>query len=802
MFKKYSNKDLIILFIDEEMKGGKNMSKMQREFLLKGLGCANCAAKMERRIEKMQGVTHVSISFATKKLILEWDTYELEEMKQKIKEIVQKIEPHVQVIDKSKKQKLVKNKSDDEEDGQGSCCGESHGHVEHIHEDCCENTHGHRENRHEGCCGEPRGHEEHIHEGCCGESHGHKEHAHEDHGEHTHEHGDMNKSEIITLASGAILFFIAIIGKFSFFTELSLYVVSYLLIGKEVLWKAIRNIFRGEFLDENFLMTIAGISAFAIKEFPEAVAVMLFFRVGEFFEGVAVNRSRKSIEALLDIRPDFANLKTNSGVVKVSPEEVIIGQEIIVKPGEKIPLDGKVVTGASMLDTSVLTGESVPRKVQVGDEVFSGAINQNGVLIVEVTRGFGESTVSKILELVEKASSKKAQTEKFITKFARYYTPSVVFGALMLAIIPPFFIEGATFTEWIYRAAIFLVVSCPCALVISIPLGFFGGIGGASKNGILIKGGNYLEALNKVDTVVFDKTGTITKGVFKVTKKITTKSFNEEDLIYYGAYAEYYSNHPIALSIRKNYDGKIKEEIMKDYEEISGHGVKVLVDGKLVLAGNKKLMEKYHIDYKEIDTLGTTVYIAVDGEYAGAMIISDEIKEDSLEGIKKLKKLGIKKLVMLTGDHKKVAEGIAKKIGINEVYAELLPHEKVEKLEVLKNSMKENIVFIGDGINDAPVLARADIGVAMGGLGSDAAIEAADVVLMTDEISKMAMAIQVAKRTKKIVWQNIIFSLGIKGIVMVLGAAGMANLWEAVFADVGVALIAILNSMRVMNYKA
>ncbi|MCT4621843.1 MAG: heavy metal translocating P-type ATPase [Marinisporobacter sp.] len=746
---------------------------MQREFLLEGLGCANCAAKMERRIEKIQGVTHVSISFATKKLTIEWNTYELEEMKQKIKEIVQKIEPHVQVIDGSKKKKIVKNKRDHEENGKGSCCEESHGH-DHGHEGCCGKTHEH----------------DHGHEECCGGSHG-----------HNHDHGDLNKSEIITLASGAILFFIAIVGKFSFYTELSLYVVSYLLIGKEVLWQAIKNIFKGEFLDENFLMTIAGISAFAIKEFPEAVAVMLFFRVGEFFEGVAVNRSRKSIEVLLDIRPDFANLKTEKGVVKVSPEDVMIGQEIVVKPGEKIPLDGKVVTGKSMLDTSVLTGESVPRKVQVGDDIFSGAINQNGVLTIEVTKGFGESTVSKILELVEKASSKKAQTEKFITKFARYYTPSVVFVALMLAIIPPIFIEGAMLTEWIYRAAIFLVVSCPCALVISIPLGFFGGIGAASKNGILIKGGNYLEALNKVEAVVFDKTGTITKGIFEVTKINTAKDFKEEDLIYYAAYAEYYSNHPIAVSIRKSYDGEIKEEMMKDYEEISGHGVRVMVDGKVVLAGNKKLMEKYHIDYKEIDTLGTIIYIAVDDKYAGAIIISDEIKEDSLEGIKQLKKLGIKKLVMLTGDHKKVAEGIAKEIGIDEVHAELLPHEKVEKLEVLQKSIKGNMAFIGDGINDAPVLARADIGVAMGGLGSDAAIEAADVVLMTDEISKMAMAIEVANRTRKIVWQNIIFSLGIKGIVMVLGAAGMANLWEAVFADVGVALIAILNSMRVMNNK-
>ncbi|WP_255547791.1 heavy metal translocating P-type ATPase [Crassaminicella indica] len=730
------------------------MNKIQREFLLEGLGCANCAAKIERRIKKIQKITHADINFATKKLTIESDAYELEETIKEIKEIIKKIEPHVQVVDKGKKECFLDK------------------------------------NNHYGANGD-----------CCGHNHAHDDQSNGSSGEHYHEHENFNKKEVIALTSGAVLFFIAIIFQFNFWIELLLYVVSYLLIGKDVLLKAIRNIFRGEFLDENFLMTIAGISAFVMKEFPEAVAVMLFFRVGEIFEGAAVNRSRKSIEALLDIRPDFANLKTKDGIFKVSPDEVNIGQDIIVKPGEKIPLDGKVVAGASMIDTSILTGEAIPRKVQVGDEVFSGAINKNGVLTVEVTKGFRESTVSKILELVERASSRKAQTEKFITKFARYYTPSVVFVALMLAVIPPLFITGATFAQWIYRAAIFLVVSCPCALVISIPLGFFGGIGAASKNGILIKGGNYLEALNKVDAVVFDKTGTITKGVFNVTKKIAVNEFEEDEIIYYAAYAEYYSNHPIAVSIRKSYKGKIQEELMKDYEEISGHGVKVIVDGKVVLAGNKKLMKKYDIDYKEIDELGTIVHIAVDEKYAGAIIISDEIKEDSAKGIEQLMKLGVKRFVMLTGDHKKAAEGIAKEVGIDEVYAELLPHEKVEKLEAIQKSMKGNIVFIGDGINDAPVLARADIGVAMGGLGSDAAIEAADVVLMTDEISKMATAIRVAKRTRKIVWQNIIFSLGVKGIVMVLGVAGMANLWGAVFADVGVALIAILNAMRVMKDK-
>lgn len=698
---------------------------MQKEFLLEGLGCAGCAAKMEKEIKEIKGISHASISFATKKLIIESGSYE-EEILSKIKQIVQKIEPHVQVIDENK---------------------------EHNH--------------------------------------------------HDHHHKEWDKEEMTIFFIGLGFFLAAVVFQFGFWTELILYLISYMLIGKEILLGAGRNLLKGQLLDENFLMSIASMSAFFIKEFPEAVAVMLFFKIGEFFETLAVNRSRKSIESLLDIRPDFANLKMKNTIKKVSPEQVKIGEIILVKPGEKIPLDGKVIDGASMIDTSILTGETVPRKVKIGDEVFSGAINKNGLLTVVVTKGFRESTVSKILELVEKASNKKAKTEKFITKFSRFYTPAVVASAVFLAVIPPIIIEGATFSEWIYRAAIFLVVSCPCALVISIPLGFFGGIGGASKNGILIKGGNYLEALNKVDTIIFDKTGTLTKGVFKVTKINAVNHLVEDELLKYAAYAEYYSNHPIATSIRNFYGKKIDEKGIKNYEEIAGYGIKAVVEGKKILVGNYKLMKSNHIDYEGVYTTGTIVHIAIDGKYEGYMVISDEMKEDTMEGIKELKKLGIKNIVMLTGDHKNVAERIAKELGIDQVYAELLPHQKVEKLEQIqtRKNTKENVIFVGDGINDAPVLARADVGVAMGGLGSDAAIEAADVVLMTDEISKLSIAMKIAKRTRKIVWQNILFSLGVKGIVLILGAAGMATMWEAVFADVGVAVIAILNAMRVMHQK-
>jgi Cd2+/Zn2+-exporting ATPase len=617
------------------------------------------------------------------------------------------------------------------------------------------------------------------------------------------EDGGIDKKEIARLGIGALLFVVGIIFKFPFWAELSIFLISYILVGGEVVLKAAKNIARGQVFDENFLMGVATIGAFAIREFPEGVAVMLFYQVGELFQDIAVNRSRRSIKALMDIRPDYANLKIGDEEKTVSPEEVKIGDIIIIKPGERVPLDGKVIEGKSMMDTSALTGESVPREVEAGNDVLSGFINKNGLLTVEVTKEFGESTVAKILDLVQNASSKKAPTENFITKFARYYTPIVVFAALALAVIPPLVIPGATFSDWIYRALVFLVISCPCALVISIPLGFFGGIGGASKNGILVKGSNYLEALNTVDTVVFDKTGTLTKGVFKVTRVMDYDATPDMTLLEAAAYAESYSNHPIAQSILKAYDKEVNKNEIESYDEISGHGIKVKARDHVILAGNAKLMKKEDIVYEEIDAAGTVVHVAIDGKYAGLIVISDEVKDDAPKAMKALKEIGIKKLVMLTGDSKSVGTKVGQSLGLDEVHAELLPHQKVEKLEELDKmkSPKGKLVFVGDGINDAPVLARADIGVAMGGLGSDAAIEAADVVLMTDEPTKLVSAIKIARRTRMIVWQNIIFALAVKGVVLLLGAGGIATMWEAVFADVGVAVIAILNAMRVMKVK-
>ncbi|NLY43029.1 MAG: cadmium-translocating P-type ATPase [Clostridiaceae bacterium] len=622
--------------------------------------------------------------------------------------------------------------------------------------------------------------------------------------ERSHEHDsalDKQKLKLIILGIGAALFLAASLLKLPFNAKLFLFFLSYILVGSEVLLKASKNILRGQVFDENFLMSIATMGAFAIGEYSEGVAVMLFYQIGEFFQDIAINRSRKSIAELMDIRPDYANIKTGEEIKKVSPALVSIGDIIVVKPGEKVPLDGKVIEGKSLLDTSALTGESVPRKVEPGSEVLSGSINKEGLLTVEVTKEFGDSTVSKILDLVQNASSKKAPTEKFITKFAKYYTPVVVFAAAALAVIPPLFVPGATFAEWLNRALVFLVISCPCALVISIPLGFFGGIGGASRNGILVKGSNYLEALNNVEIVVFDKTGTLTKGVFKVTDIIPKNPITDAELLEYAAYAESYSDHPIALSIRDAYGKKIDKTQISDYTEIPGHGIKASVRGKTILAGNDKLMHKENIPFEKKDVLGTVIHIAIDGSYAGYIIISDELKEDSQLAVKALKETGVKKVVMLTGDSKAISEKIGKKISLDGVHAELLPHQKVEKLELLdkQKSPKGKLVFVGDGINDAPVLARADIGIAMGGMGSDAAIEAADIILMTDEPSKLVRAIKIANRTRAIVWQNIIFALAVKGIVLLLGVAGIATMWEAVFADVGVALLAIFNAMRVMK---
>lgn len=604
-----------------------------------------------------------------------------------------------------------------------------------------------------------------------------------------------------TLIGGAVLFIVAMLVKGPLWLEFSLFFLSYLLVGGNVVLKAI--IAKGQVFDENFLMSVATIGAFAIGEFPEGVAVMLFYQVGELFQRLAVNRSRRSITALMDIRPDYANLKDGEQIRRVAPEEVGIGDLILVKPGEKVPLDGVVTEGRSSLDTSALTGESLPRDAEPGSEVLSGSINKNGVLTMAVSKEFGDSTISKILDLVQNATSKKAATENFITKFARYYTPIVVFAAVALALLPPLVVPGASFSEWISRALVFLVVSCPCALVISIPLSFFGGIGGASRNGILIKGSNFLEALNSVDTFVFDKTGTLTKGVFKVTQIKSEGTMAENELLDCAAHAEGYSNHPIAFSIQKAYGKEIDKNRIAALEEIPGQGLRVKIDCKPVLAGNRKLMDAEGILCSGACVQGTTVHLAVDGIYEGYILISDEIKEDSRQAVAELRKMGMKRLIMLTGDSKTVGDQVGKDIGLDAVYADLLPQQKVEMLEMLKskNASKGKLAFVGDGINDAPVLARADVGIAMGGLGSDAAIEAADVVLMTDEPSKLPMAIRIARKTHRIVWQNIIFALGVKVVILILGALGIANMWAAVFGDVGVAVIAILNAMRALRVE-
>ena len=611
------------------------------------------------------------------------------------------------------------------------------------------------------------------------------------------------KNKLIQIIISLIIFLIAFLVPFKQeIINTILFVISYLIVGFEILWKAIRNILRGKVFDENFLMAIASVGAFAIGEYSEGTAVMLFYQVGELFQDYAVDKSRKSIASLMDIRPDVAFVKRDGKIEKVSPEEVKIGETIVVKPGEKVPLDGKVIEGTSMLDTSALTGESIPRDVNVGDEVLSGCINKNGVLTVEVEKEFGESTVSKILDLVENASSRKAKTENFITKFAKYYTPIVVITALLLAVIPTIVFGFETFQEWLYRALTFLVVSCPCALVISIPLGFFGGIGGASKKGVLVKGSNYLEALSQVEIVVFDKTGTLTKGIFEV-QKIETKDFKKDELLKFAAYAESYSNHPISISLKKAYGKEIDQKIISNSEEISGHGVRSVVGGKEVLVGNDKLMKQNNIDYTICNDVGTILYVAVDGKFAGYILIADEIKEDAKEIIRKLKANNIQKIVMLTGDKKEVGESIAKELGIDTVYSELLPDQKVEKVEELmkEKSKKGKLVFVGDGINDAPVLSISDIGIAMGALGSDAAIEAADIVIMTDEPSKIDNAIKISKKTMRIVKQNIVFAIFVKVLVLLLTAIGLGTMWEAVFADVGVLVLAIINALRALRVK-
>ena len=708
---------------------------------IEGLDCPNCAAKVERKINTLEGIKEATVDFLGKKIVVLADEISENELVELIQTEVDKIEDGVKVF------------------------------VPKVQA-----------------------------------------------GESSSEEEDTGKIKKKLLIGGILFVFGIFVPKTLFIPKLAVFLVSYLVIGGNVLLSAFKNILNGQVFDENFLMAIATIGAFAIGEYPEGVAVMLFYQLGELLQGIAVNNSRKSIVSLMDIRPDYANIKVGEGIKKVSPEEIKVGEIIVVKPGEKVPLDGKIVKGASTFDTSALTGESLPREAKAGDDVLSGFINKNGLIEIQVAKVFSESTVSKILYLMENAGSKKSKTENFITKFAKYYTPAVVITALIVAIFPPLLIQGATFLDWIYRALIFLVVSCPCALVISIPLGFFGGIGGASRHGILIKGTNYLEVLNDLESVVMDKTGTLTKGIFKVTEvnaenniKINDFQNNKTELtkpllLKYAAHIEKFSNHPIAQSIVSEYENsasKVDENIVKDFEEISGFGIKVNINNHQFLAGNSKLMNLENITFDKKENLGTAIYLAADGKYIGNILISDEVKEDSARAIKGMKENGVKEIVMLTGDNEAIGKNIAEKLGIDKVFTELLPNEKVEKLEEIykTKSEKGKVAFVGDGINDAPVLARADLGIAMGGAGSDAAIEAADVVIMNDEPSKIVTAIKIAKKTKEIVWQNITIAFAIKIVVMALGLFGDATMWEAVFADVGVALLAVLNATRVLRYN-
>lgn len=726
---------------------------------LSGLDCANCANKIEDRVNRLELVEEANLNFSTSQLtVLIKESALKTDVITEIKRIVKQLEPHVVVEERVSTQVIHKS----------SCCGGS----------CSSHTESH---------------------------HGQAGHSHE----HSHKTLDNESSskvfsfikENAWLLLGVIIFLAIHAFKPVGILEVVLYGVSYLLIGGKVLLTAFRNITRGEIFDENFLMMVATVGAFAIGEYPEAIAVMLFYEIGELFQSYAVNRSRKSISSLLDIRADHANLVTESGTKEVAPEAVSIGDLIVIKPGERVPLDGEIIEGECYLDTSALTGESIPRLISVGEEILAGCINTNALVKVRVTKVAGESTVARILELVENASSKKAQTEKFITKFARVYTPIVVLLAVLIAIIPPFVFQ-VNFSTWLYRALSFLVVSCPCALVVSIPLGFFAGLGGASKQGVLVKGGNYLEALNHVETVVFDKTGTLTKGVFKVSQ-IKPVNMNEAEFIELAAYAESQSTHPIAKSIVDAYTQVIDTTVLSQYEEIAGHGIKVFVGDKEVLIGNVKLMQRANLNVAEVDAIGTIIHMVVNQQYVGYMVIADEIKENSKAAIAKLKQHGVSKVVMLTGDHEGVAKKVAAELGVDEVYAGLLPHQKVEHVEeILAHKTKDkNVVFVGDGMNDAPVLARADIGVAMGGIGSDAAIEAADVVLMEDDPMALVKAINKAKQTSTILYQNIIFALGVKILVMILVACGLATMWAAVFADVGVTILAVMNSTRALKSK-
>lgn len=784
---------------------------IKKEIILNGLTCAHCAETIGEAVKNINGIQNSNMNFVSKKLILEIDSsYDEEVIINEVINLIDSIEPglDIQVLGKTNKSYIKK----DIVLGGLNCahCAEVIGNkvssldgvknsnmnfvnkklsveIDNINEDTIikniiniiNDTEPGLDIQVEGTKKVNKAKKE------------------------TKEIKDNNKSKLLKILLGAFVFVFAfyeeMVGVESKYSLL-VFLVSYVLVGGDVVYKALRNMAKGRIFDENFLMTVATVGAIAIGDASEAVGVMLFYKVGEYLQELAVGKSRKSISDLMQIKPDVANLKVDNSIKVVDPEEVEIGDFIVVKPGEKVPLDGVVVDGTSMVDTSALTGESVLRTVKLGDELLSGFINKNSLLTVKVTKDFSQSTVSKILDLVENASSKKSKTENFISVFSKYYTPVVVLLATLIAIVPPMFVQGAIFSDWLHRGLIFLVVSCPCALVLSIPLSYFSGIGVASKNGILIKGSNYLEALRYVDTVVFDKTGTLTEGVFDVVK-VNSFGISDEELIKYASIAEANSNHPIAKSILNYYNKEINLDKIESYEEIAAHGIKVKYENEEILAGNEKLMIANNIKLNKNEEIGTVVYIAVNNQFKGYIVISDKIKSDSEKAIKEIKEQGIKETVMLTGDNKAVADSVAKRLKVDKVFSNLLPNEKVEKIEAIYEgrSDKEKIAFVGDGINDAPVLARVDVGIAMGGLGSDAAIEAADIVIMTDEPSKIAEGIQISKKTYKIVWQNIIFALGIKIIVMIFGALGMASMWEAVFADVGVALIAVLNAMRIMK---
>ncbi len=693
-----------------------------RELLLEGLDCANCAAKIENQVNKLDGINTASLNFMTKTLKIEVDSSDLvEDVLDQTYKIINNLEPDVRVGEKDSEVNYTMT--------------------------------------------------------------------------------EINVSPIIVFLLSAILVAIALLSGLPTQIELVLYVLSYLLVATPILYRAGVNIIKGQISDENFLMSLATLSAFAIREYPEAVAVMLFYRIGEYLQDLAVNRSRQSISSLLDIRPEYATLISNGNTEQVKPEDVVCGNIIVIKPGERIPLDGIIIEGSSSLDTSALTGESLPRCLSEGDEILAGYLNIDGLLKVEVSRPYKESTVTRILNLVENAANNKAPAENFITSFAAYYTPVVVFAALALALIPPFIFHAGNPREWIYRALVFLVISCPCALVISVPLSFFAGIGKASRHGILVKGSNYLEALNYVNTMVFDKTGTLTTGNFKVVQVNPQPGIEPNELLYYAAAAEYYSQHPLAISIRSAYSGIIMEQQIGEYQDIPGYGIKAMVMGREVMAGSLKLIDKENIKHPQHNLDSTQVHIAIDKTYAGYIQLSDQLKPDVQQAIKELRKMGMQKLVMLTGDKESAAHQIATELELDEIHSELLPQQKVEMMEILQNkkSKNERLVFVGDGINDAPVLARSDLGIAMGGLGSDAAIEAADIVIMNDEPGKLPVAIRIARDTRAIVIQNIVFALGVKAVVLALGAVGLATMWQAVFADVGVTIIAVINSLRLMH---